>query len=80
MTLTLDENTRTRLEQTRETIASEFDQLPRQQVDARFDQIMQTLLSEATFGNYLPILARHDAREALLTNPGLPAEFRTPAP
>jgi hypothetical protein len=76
MTLTLDQDTRTKLDRVRNGIAREFDHLPQHEVDARFETIVAQLLSDATFLDYVPVLAWRYSREALRTMEGLPAEFR----
>ena len=77
MSLTLDEHTRTHLDQVRSGIAREFDHLPQQEVDARFEAIVSKLVRDATFLDFVPVLAWRYSREAIKTMEGLPAEFRT---
>jgi hypothetical protein len=76
MSLTLDSAIETRLAVTRHGIEDEFDHLPREQVDARFDRIVAQLLDQATLGDFVPVLAWRYAREELRAVPDLPAEFR----
>jgi hypothetical protein len=76
LSLTLDRDTRTHLDRVRDGLAREFHHLPQQEVNARFDQIVTQLLSDATFPNFVPVLAWRYSREALLTIEGMPAEFR----
>jgi hypothetical protein len=78
MSLTLDDDTRTHLERIRSGVAREFGQLPEHEVNARFDQIVVQLASEASFANYIPVLAWRYSRESLRTIEGLPGEFRAP--
>ncbi len=75
MSLTLDDATQTRLTITRQGIENEFEHLPRETVDARFDRIVARLLDEATFGDFVPVLAWRYSREELRTVTYLPAEF-----
>ena len=75
MSLTLDDDTRTRLGRLRSGIAREFDDLPEQEVHRRFDEIVRELLDEATFGDFVPVLAWRYAREQLSTVEGVPAEY-----
>ena len=77
MSLTLGDEIQNRLEWTRRQIASEFSDLPQDEVDARFDVIVAGLLDEATFGDFVPVLAWRYSREQLLAAmAGMPAEFR----
>jgi hypothetical protein len=76
MALVLDEDTRTKLDRIRAGVAHEFDRVPRDEVDARFERVVAKLLDDATFGDFVPVLAWRYAREALRTLEGLPAEFR----
>ena len=76
MSLTLDDATEARLAVTRRGIETEFDHLPREQVDERFDQIVAELLEDATFGDFVPVLAWRYSREELLSAEGVPGEFR----
>jgi hypothetical protein len=57
MSLTLDQDTRTHLDRVRIGIAREVGQIPRQEVNARFDAIVAELLSDATFPDFVPMLA-----------------------
>jgi hypothetical protein len=77
LSLTLDAETRTHLDRIRASVALEFDEVPQQEADARFEAIVTQLLSEARFPDFVPVLAWRYAREALKTVAGLPAEFRT---
>jgi hypothetical protein len=79
MSLTLDEHTRTHLDRIRTGIAHEFQQIPQQEVNARFDAIVTQLLGDATFPDFVPVLAWRYSREELRSLPGLPAEFRPDA-
>ncbi len=76
MSLTLDADTRTRLERVRSGVAREFRQLPEHEVNARFDEIVAQLLRDASFADFIPVLAWRYSRESLRTMEGLPAEFR----
>ncbi len=76
MSLALDDDIAARLETTRRGIEDEFEHLPAEQVTARFDQIVAQLLSEATFGDFIPVLAWRYSREELRMVEYLPAEFR----
>jgi hypothetical protein len=76
LALPIDEETRTHLDRIRTGIAGEFDQIPQQEVDARFDAIVAELLSDATFLNFIPVLAWRYSREQLKLMEGIPAEFR----
>ena len=76
LSLTLDDTTRTRLAITRRGIEKEFEHLPRETVDARFDRIVAHLLDEAAFGDFIPVLAWRYSREELRTVTSVPAEFR----
>jgi hypothetical protein len=76
MGLTLNQDTRTHLDRIRSGIASEFEQIPQQEVDARFDAIVAELLSDATFPDFVPVLAWRYSREQLKLMGGVPAEFR----
>jgi hypothetical protein len=75
MSLTLDDDTRTRLVHLRSGMAREFDGLPEQEVNARFDAIVRQLLDEATFGDFVPVLAWRYAREELSAVEGVPGEY-----
>jgi hypothetical protein len=75
MSLTLDDDTRTRLGRLRSGIAHEFEDLPEAEVERRFDAIVQALLDEATFGDFVPVLAWRYAREELGVVAGVPAEY-----
>jgi hypothetical protein len=68
MSLTLDEDTRVRLDQIRSGVAREFQQLPQQEVNARFDAIVDGLLDDASFPDYVPVLAWRYSRESLKTS------------
>jgi hypothetical protein len=76
MSLTLDEDTRTHLDRIRTGIEREFQQIPQQEVDARFEAIVTELLSDATFPDFVPVLAWRYSREQLKLTEGPPAEFR----
>jgi hypothetical protein len=76
MSLTLDEDTRTHLDRIRTGIEREFQQIPEQEVDARFEAILTELLSDATFPDFVPVLAWRYSREELKSLPALPVEFR----
>ena len=76
MSLTLDDTTATRLAVTRRGIENELDHLPREQVDARFDEIVAELLEDATLGDFVPVLAWRYSREELLSVEGVPGDFR----
>lgn len=76
MSLTLDDEIKVRLERTRESIGREFDQLPQTEIDERFDEIVAMLLSEASFGDFVPVLAWRYSRQVLNTCVEIPAEFR----
>jgi hypothetical protein len=76
MGLALDEEIRIRLDRTRAGLAREFEHLSQAEVDLRFDQIVAQLLVDATFAEFIPVLAWRYSREALKTMPGLPAEYR----
>jgi hypothetical protein len=76
MSLTLDEDTRTHLDRIRSGIEREFQQIPQQEVDARFEAIVTELLSDATFPDFVPVLAWRYSREQLKRTEGIPAEFR----
>jgi hypothetical protein len=76
MTLMLDDKTRTHLDRVRTSITREFDHIPQHEVNARFDQIVAQLLSDATFVDFVPVLAWRYSRETLRTMEGLPAEYR----
>jgi hypothetical protein len=75
MSRTLDDDIRTRLGHLRSGIALEFDGLPEQEVQRRFDAIVEGLLDEATFGDFVPVLAWRYAREELSVVAGVPAEY-----
>jgi hypothetical protein len=75
MSLTLDDDTRTHLDRLRDGIAREFDNVPQHEVDARFEAIVAQLLSNATFLDFVPVLAWRYSRAALKTMEGIPAEF-----
>ena len=77
MSLTLDEDTRTHLDRVRTGIVCEFQQIPQQEVEARFNAIVAQLLSDATFPDFVPVLAWRHSREELRPLAGLPAEFRS---
>ena len=76
MSLTLDEKTRMHLERVRSGVAREFDGLPEREVNARFDEIVNELLEEASFGDFVPVLAWRYSREELRAVEGLPGDFR----
>ncbi len=76
MSLTLDADTRTHLERVRSGVAREFRQLPEHEVNARFDRIVAELLNDASFADFVPVLAWRYSRESLRMMKGLPAEFR----
>ena len=76
MSLTIDTETRTRLERMRASIVQEFEGLPLDEVDKRFELIVQELLDDANFGDFVPVLAWRYAREELKASAGVPAEFR----
>jgi hypothetical protein len=75
MSLLLDDDMRTRLGHLRSGIAREFEGLPEQEVERRFDAIVRDLLGEATFGDFVPVLAWRYAREELSAVAGVPAEY-----
>jgi hypothetical protein len=77
MSLAIDEDTRKQLDRVRGGIACEFEHIPRHEVDVRFEAIVRQLLSEATFLDFVPVLAWRYSRAALKTIEGLPAEFRS---
>jgi hypothetical protein len=77
MTLTLDPDTRVHLDRIRDGVAREFNHIPLDEVNTRFDQIVTELLIDATFPNFVPVLAWRYSREVLKTIEGLPAEYRT---
>jgi hypothetical protein len=76
MSLTLDDVTETRLAVTRRGIENEFDHLPREAVGAQFDAIVAELLEDASFGDFVPVLAWRYSREELLSVEGVPGDFR----
>ncbi len=76
MGLTLDEEQRVHLDRGRSGVAHEFEHLPTDEVDRRFEAIAQQLLSDATFADFIPVLSWRYTREALRTIEGIPAEFR----
>jgi hypothetical protein len=76
MSLTLDIDTRTHLDRVRDAVAREFEHLPEDEVNTRFDEIARQLLSDATFADFIPVLSWRYTREALKAMPGLPAEYR----
>jgi hypothetical protein len=76
MSLTLDEKTRTHLERVRSGVAHEFGGLPEEEVNARFDEIVNELLEDASFGDFVPVLAWRYSREEFRAVEGLPGEFR----
>jgi hypothetical protein len=76
VSLTIDDETQTRLERVRASIVREFEELPQNEVDQRFELVVRELLDEATFGDFVPVLAWRYSREELRASVGLPAEFR----
>lgn len=76
MSLTLDEKTRMHLERVRSGVAHEFGRLPEHEVNARFDEIVNELLEEASFGDFVPVLAWRYSREEFRAVEGLPGDFR----
>lgn len=75
MSLTLDDETLTRLGRMRTGIAREFHRLPEHEVNRRFDQIVKQLLDEATIADFVPVLAWRYSRESLKSLEGVPAEY-----
>lgn len=65
MTLTVDDDARTRLTSVRDGITREFGAIRQDEIDRRFAQIVTQLLDEATFGDFVPVLAWRYTREAL---------------
>jgi hypothetical protein len=76
MSLTLDDRVRTQLDRVRGGVAGEFPDVSEAEVNARFEEIVAQLLSEASFGDFVPVLAWRYSRESLRATEGLPAEFR----
>jgi hypothetical protein len=76
MSLAIDKDMRKHLDRVRGGIAREFEQVPQHEVNERFERIVRQLVSEATFLDFVPVLAWRYSREALRTVEGLPAEFR----
>jgi hypothetical protein len=74
--LLLDEQTRTHLDRVRSGVEREFEHLNQQLVDRRFEEISRRLIRDASFGDFVPVLAWRYTREALRATEGLPAEFR----
>ena len=77
MSLTLDVDTKARLDRARSELGHEFGHLSADEVNRRFDAIAHQLLTDATFADFVPVLTWRYTREALRTMEGIPAEFRT---
>jgi hypothetical protein len=75
VSLALDE-IRKRLGCMRASVAREFEQVPVADVNARFDAIATALLSDARFGDFVPVLAWQYSRQELQAVAGLSAGFR----
>jgi hypothetical protein len=76
MALTLDEQPLIQLDRVRSGVAGEFPHVPEDEVNARFDEIVAQLLGEASFGDYVPVLAWRYSRESLRATKGVPGEYR----
>ena len=69
MTLALDEMFEKRLQQAEVDVAREFGALDRDVVHREFERIAQDLLRNAKVTDFVPVLARRHARDALRSMP-----------
>jgi hypothetical protein len=65
----LDETLEKRMKDAEIDVAREFDSLDRELVHAQFERVSSDLLRNATVTDFVPVLARRHAREALRSLP-----------
>jgi hypothetical protein len=65
----LDETLEKRMRDAEIDVAREFESLDRELVHAQFERVSNDLLRNATVTDFVPVLARRHAREALRSMP-----------